>query len=99
VPIVLVAAFFLGIAAQGSKICVDAIVQGSVEDAFRGRTMAFYDVVFNVAFVSAALVAALLLPDDGYSRFAYGIVALIYATTALGYGVATSRATARATAD
>lgn len=96
VPIVLVAAFFLGVAAQGSKICVDAIVQGSVEDAFRGRTMAFYDVVFNVAFVSAALVAALLLPEDGYSRFAYGIVAVIYASTALGYGAATARSAARA---
>jgi MFS family permease len=89
VPIVLAAAFLLGIASQGSKICVDAIVQGAVEDAFRGRTMAFYDVVFNVAFVSAALFAALLLPDDGYSRFAYAIVAAIYAATAVGYGLAT----------
>lgn len=90
----LVGAFLLGLSAQGSKICVDAIVQGSVDDGYRGRTMAFYDVVFNVAFVAAALAAAVLLPEDGYSRPAYTLIAVLYAATAVGYGWATRRAAA-----
>lgn len=91
VPTALVGAFLLGLSAQGSKICVDAIVQATVDDEFRGRTMAFYDVVFNVAFVAAAVAAALVLPDDGYSPGAYAVVALLYGATAVGYGLATHR--------
>jgi hypothetical protein len=85
VPTALVAAFFLGVAAQGSKICVDAIVQGGVDDVFRGRVMSFYDVVFNVAFVGAAALCAAVLPANGYSAAVYLGVALTYAVTALAY--------------
>jgi len=91
----LVGAFLLGLCAQGSKICVDAIVQAAVDDEFRGRTMAFYDMVFNIAFVAAAVTAALTLPDDGYSPTAFAVVAVLYAATALGYGMATARLRAR----
>jgi MFS family permease len=96
VPTLLVGAFLLGIAAQGSKICVDAIVQGGVDDAFRGRVMSFYDVVFNVAFVVAAAVGALVLPADGFSPAVYGAVAAVYALAALSYRrlTATGRAPA-----
>ncbi len=89
VPTALAAAFALGVAAQGSKICVDAIVQGEVDDAYLGRVMSFYDVVFNVAFVAAAAACAALLPADGYSPAAFAGVALLYAATAIGYGRAT----------
>jgi hypothetical protein len=50
----LVAAFFLGFAAQASKICLDTLLQESIEDDFRGRVFSFYDTLFNVSFVSAA---------------------------------------------
>ncbi len=86
VPVLLGAAFALGVAAQGVKICVDAIVQREIDDDFRGRVFAFYDVVFNVAFVIAAAVAALVVPDDGYSPLVYAVVGLIYLASALGYG-------------
>ena len=46
--LLLVGAFVLGVAAQGSKICVDTIVQESIDDAYRGRVFSFYDVLFNV---------------------------------------------------
>ena len=72
-------------AAQGSKICVDAIVQESVDDEFRGRVFSFYDMVFNAAFVAAAAVAALVLPSAGFSPRVYGVIAAIYALTAFGY--------------
>lgn len=87
----LVAAAFLGFAAQASKICVDTLLQESVEDAFRGRVFSFYDTTFNVSFVAAAGLAAVLLPDDGKSYVALGVVAGGYALTALVYGTASAR--------
>ena len=74
-----VGAFVVGVAAQGSKICVDTIVQESVDDAFRGRVFSFYDVIFNIAFVSAAAFGALALPADGYSPAVYAVIAIGYA--------------------
>ena len=86
-----VGAFVLGVAAQGSKICVDTIVQTSVDDAYRGRVFSFYDVLFNVAFVSAAAFGAAVLPSDGNSRGVYAVIAAGYAVTAVVYARATRR--------
>jgi MFS family permease len=93
VPALVLGAFVLGVAAQGSKICVDAIVQEYVDDAFRGRVFAFYDVVFNAAFVAAALLAVLVVPEDGLSRWLYAAIASMYVVTAIGYAVAARRTT------
>lgn len=87
----LVAAYALGVAAQGAKICVDTLVQEAVVDAYRGRVFAFYDVVFNVAFVAAAAVGALLLPMSGKSYPALALIAGGYAATALAYRWASGR--------
>lgn len=75
----LVAAFFLGLTTQGAKIATDTVVQSSVDDGFRGRIFSVYDVLFNVAFVGAAAVAALLLPLDGRSVPLVVGVAVLYA--------------------
>ncbi|MEU2052923.1 MFS transporter [Streptomyces bungoensis] len=74
----LAAAFVLGLVTQGAKIATDTIVQESVEDGFRGRIFSVYDVLFNVAFVGAAGVAALMLPSDGRSVVLVALVALLY---------------------
>ncbi|MDP9443903.1 MAG: MFS transporter [Actinomycetota bacterium] len=84
-PSLLVAAYALGFSAQGVKICVDTLVQEHVDDAFRGRVFAVYDVVFNVAFVAAAATGAVILPPDGKSYSALALIALGYAGTALTY--------------
>ncbi|WP_320781461.1 MFS transporter [Streptomyces sp. CRN 30] len=78
----LIAAFVLGFVTQGAKIATDTIVQSSVEDAFRGRVFSLYDVLFNIAFVGAAAVAALMLPPDGRSYALVMMIALIYAVVA-----------------
>ncbi|MCZ0988152.1 MFS transporter [Streptomyces diastatochromogenes] len=80
----MVAAFVLGLTTQGAKIATDTIVQSSVEDGFRGRIFSVYDVLFNVAFVGAAGVAALMLPPDGRSAVLVVLVALIYGAVAVG---------------
>ncbi|MEU2239784.1 MFS transporter [Streptomyces sp. NPDC018338] len=79
----LVAAFVLGLITQGAKIATDTVVQTTVDDAYRGRVFSLYDVLFNVAFVVAAGVAALVLPPDGRSPLLVVLVALVYAVIAL----------------
>jgi hypothetical protein len=91
VQTILPAALLLGIVAQGSKICVDTLVQEQVEDDFRGRVFSFYDTLFNVTFVAAAVVAAFLLPVSGKSYAMLAVVSAGYALTALGYGLAVRR--------
>ncbi|MFI7014343.1 MFS transporter [Streptomyces sp. NPDC050164] len=82
----LTAAFVLGLTTQGAKIATDTIVQSSVEDGFRGRIFSVYDVLFNVAFVGAAAVAALMLPPDGRSVPLVITIAVIYAAVAVTMG-------------
>ncbi|PBC62231.1 MFS transporter [Streptomyces sp. Tue6028] len=79
----MVAAFVLGVTTQGAKIATDTIVQSSVADGFRGRIFSVYDVLFNVAFVGAAAVAALILPSDGRSVSLVVTVAALYGAIAV----------------
>ncbi|MFL6129009.1 MAG: MFS transporter [Mycobacteriales bacterium] len=90
-PTLLPAAFVLSIAAQGSKISVDTIVQEGVEDEFRGRVFSLYDTLFNVMFVAAAVVGALVLPESGKSYAVVVLIAAGYAVTAVAYRLATRR--------
>ncbi|MFJ6571401.1 MFS transporter [Streptomyces sp. NPDC091292] len=80
---ILVAAFVLGLITQGAKIATDTVVQSTVDDGFRGRIFSVYDVLFNVAFVGAAAMAAVMLPADGRSVSLIVTVAAIYAAIAL----------------
>jgi hypothetical protein len=84
-PALLVAAFFLGLASQGVKIVVDTLVQTHVDDAFRGRVFSLYDVIFNVAFVAAAAVGAVVLPASGKSYPVLTLVAVGYVVVAAWY--------------
>jgi MFS family permease len=85
-PVLLVCAALLGLAAQGAKIAVDTIVQRDTPDEFRGRAFALYDVVYNSAFIAAAAIAAATLPDSGYSRPVFAVLAVGYLTTAAVFG-------------
>ena len=78
----LVGAALLGLAVQGGKIAVDTIVQRDTDDEFRGRAFSLYDVLYNAAFVGAAALAALVLPDSGYSRVAFAALAIAYLVAA-----------------
>jgi MFS family permease len=93
-PAIVVAAFFLGLSAQGVKICVDTIVQTHVDDAFRGRVFSIYDVMFNVAFVLAAVVGTAVIPTSGKSYGLLAAAAIGYLLTACAYAVLSRRAAA-----
>lgn len=91
-PVVLVAAATLGLAAQSAKIAVDTIVQRDTADAYRGRAFALYDVLYNAAFVGAAALGAVTLPDTGWSRGLFVVLAVGYLGSALVYARASNRA-------
>jgi hypothetical protein len=74
----MIAAFLLGLAAQGIKICVDTLVQAYVSDEFKGRVFVLYDMIFNVALVVAAVIAAIILPPNGKSVMILIVMAVCY---------------------
>ncbi|NYI39930.1 MFS transporter [Demequina lutea] len=79
------AAVIVSFAVQGGKIAVDTIVQRDTDDAFRGRAFALYDVAYNTAFISAAVVGAVVLPANGYSHAVMGALVIAYVGAAFVY--------------
>ncbi|MBU6314050.1 MAG: MFS transporter [Actinomycetales bacterium] len=58
-------AFLVSFFGQNLKVTNDALVQSKIDDYYRGRVFAVYDVLVNGAIVSGGLIAALLLPTTG----------------------------------
>jgi MFS family permease len=79
------AAALLGLAAQGVKICVDTITAQRVADEYRGRVFSIYDTLFNLVFVAAGVLTALVLPESGKSGLAVIAIALAYLLTGAVY--------------
>ena len=71
-------AFFVGLCGQGIKVTNDALVQSKINDEYRGRVFAFYDVAVNSGIVIGAIGAALLLPDSGVTSLLPFVIALVY---------------------
>ncbi|WP_308209287.1 MFS transporter [Allokutzneria sp. A3M-2-11 16] len=66
-PSILGAVLVVACCSQVIKLCVDSAVQHDVGDEARGRVFALYDALFNLTFVSAITVTALLVAPDGRS--------------------------------
>ena len=81
----LVGAFVLGVAAQGSKICVDTIVQASIDDAYRGRVFSFYDVCSTCVRLGRGVRRRSRCPRRQLPAV-FAVVAVGYAVTALVFG-------------
>jgi MFS family permease len=84
---IMAAAYLLGLFSQGAKISTDTVVQTSVPDFYRGRVFSVYDVLFNGSLVAAAAAAAALMPSSGRSVTVIVLSSLLYAATALAYGL------------
>jgi MFS family permease len=76
-------AFFTALCGQSVKVTNDALVQSKIDDIYRGRVFAVYDVVVNFAIVFGALLAALLLPTNGDTWALPATVGIGYALTGL----------------
>lgn len=79
------AAALLGLAAQGVKICVDTLIAQRVADDYRGRVFSLYDTLFNVIFVAAGTLTALVLPENGKSTVAVATIGICYLITGAVY--------------
>jgi MFS family permease len=95
-PLLVAGGFVLGVSAQGVKISVDTTVQEEVDDSFRGRVFALYDMLFNVTYVAAAAVTATVLPKSGKSYVVMTLLAVGYLAAAVGYLTLSARHRAHA---
>jgi MFS family permease len=83
--------FCLYLARQGVAISATTILQEEVDDAYRGRVFAFYDMMFNAAYVAGAALSVAVMPEDGHSPFLVALVAAGYAVVAAAYWLAAGR--------
>jgi MFS family permease len=82
-PVLLaITAFFTALCGQSVKVTNDALVQSKIDDQFRGRIFAVYDVLVNGAIVTGALIAAWLLPLSGDSWLLPLLISLTWAFVA-----------------
>ena len=72
-------AFLVSLFGQNLKVTSDALTQSRIDDYYRGRVFAVYDVVVNTAIVSGGLIAAILLPTSGISSVLPLCVTALYA--------------------
>jgi hypothetical protein len=90
-PAYLAIGFCLYLTRQGVAICVVTILQEDVDDAYRGRVFAFYDMMFNAAYVAGAALSVVVMPADGHSPVLIALVAAGFAVVAAGYWLACRR--------
>jgi len=90
-PAYLAIGFCLYLTRQGVAICVVTILQEEVDDAYRGRVFAFYDMMFNAAYVAGAALSVVIMPADGHSPVLIALVAAGFAVVAAGYWLAVRR--------
>jgi MFS family permease len=86
--------FVLYFTRQGVAICATTILQEEVDDAYRGRAFAFYDMTFNVTYAIGAVIFAAFMPSDGHSPIIIGVLAAGYAVAAAAYWLLSSRGAA-----
>ena len=82
-PNLFLAAFLTSLFGQSFKVTNDALVQSKIDDYYRGRVFAVYDVLVNAAIVSGGIISALLLSDSGQGWQVPVLVSVIYLVTAL----------------
>jgi MFS family permease len=80
--------FCLYLTRQGVAICAVTILQEDVDDAYRGRVFAFYDMMFNAAYVAGAALSVVVMPEDGHSPLLVALVAAGFAVVAAAYWLA-----------
>ncbi|WP_227979025.1 hypothetical protein [Nocardia spumae] len=77
--LLLAGAFALGLAGQMVKLTGDATLQIDMDDDRRGQVFALQDTIFNITFVVAVAITALVIPADGRSLAVVAAGAVLYA--------------------
>ncbi|MGW0038050.1 MFS transporter [Gordonia sp. NPDC003376] len=73
-----VVAIVIGLVGQTAKLCGDAAMQVDVDDTVRGQVFSVQDAVFNVAYVVAMILTALVIPASGESAVLVLVGVVIY---------------------
>jgi MFS family permease len=84
-PAYLAVGFLLYLTKQSVAICSVTILQEEVEDSYRGRAFAFYDMMFNVTNAAGALVFAAFMPVTAQSPALITVMIAAFAVTAAVY--------------
>lgn len=83
--------FCLYLTRQGIAICVTTILQEEIEDVYRGRVFAFYDMMSNATYVAGAALFAAFMPQDGKSAVIVAVAAVGFAAVAAAYWLSAGR--------
>ena len=77
--------FLMYLTRQSVAIAAVTILQEGIEDSFRGRVFAFYDMVYNATYAIGAALFALFMPFDGKSPVVVAVIAAGFLLAALAY--------------
>jgi MFS family permease len=83
--------FCLYLTRQGVAICATTILQEDIEDVYRGRVFAFYDMMFNATYVAGAALFAAFMPHSGKSTVIVAVAAAGFAAVAAAYWLSAGR--------
>lgn len=84
--------FLLYLCRQSVAITVITILQEEIQDDYRGRVFAFYDMMYNATYVAGAAIAAAFLPKTGHSPAIVAAIAIGFGLLAIGYWLSAGRA-------
>ncbi len=79
--LMVLASLTMGFSGQAVKITGDTVLQRDVDDSYRGRVFALYDVGLNVALVTGIAATAFTVPADGIAPMLWAGVAVLLAAT------------------
>jgi hypothetical protein len=77
--------FLMYLARQSVAITSVTILQEGIEDGFRGRVFAFYDMLYNAAYAIGAALFAVFMASDGKSPVVVAVVAAGFLVAAVAY--------------
>jgi MFS family permease len=77
--------FLMYLTRQSVAIASVTILQEGIEDGFRGRVFAFYDMVYNAAYALGAALFAVFMAPDGKSPGVVAVVAVGFLVAAIAY--------------
>ena len=86
--------FLMYLTRQSVAISAVTILQEGIEDGFRGRVFAFYDMVYNAAYAIGAALFAVFMPSDGKSTAVVAVIAAGFLVAAFAYWLSAGRSPA-----
>jgi MFS family permease len=88
--------FLMYLTRQSVAIASVTILQQDVEDGFRGRIFAFYDMVYNAAYAIGAALFAAFMADSGKSPAVVAVIAAGFVLAAVAYRLSAGPSSAAA---